>query len=167
MSLVDSFLRYPAVLDDMESSQYGLSVSSDSCRWGSDSHNGISSISVTCMDWECLSLPSLSIVENRWLSLDGLWCSVGWGIDGLSVCGLVLGLMIGCQGEFLCQSYGYQFVFGNMKQGINGNGILLNWLLRSIYKKWDLGREKFSGNLTWNRFPLALSIWNPSQKSGV
>ena len=65
MSEVNSFLHYPAVLDDMESSQHGLSVSSDSCRWGNDSHNGISSLSLTWMDWECLSLPSLSIVENK------------------------------------------------------------------------------------------------------
>ncbi|SVE62212.1 uncharacterized protein METZ01_LOCUS515066, partial [marine metagenome] len=27
--------------------------------------------------------------------------------------------------------------------------------------------EKFSGNQTWNRFPLALSIYEPSQKSDV
>ena len=106
MSVECFFLRYPAALDDMGSSQHGLDVFWDDCRWGSDSHNGISSISVTWMDWECLSLPSLSIVENRWLSLDVWWCSVGWVIDVWSRCGLVLGLMIGCQGEFLCQSYG-------------------------------------------------------------
>ena len=57
--------------------------------------------------------------------------------------------------------------FGIIEQVFNGKGILLNWLLRSIYKKWDFSREKFSGNLTWNRFPLALSISDPSQKSGI
>jgi len=62
---------------------------------------------------------------------------------------------------------GSNLFFGNMKQGINGNGILLNWLLRSIYKKWDFSREKFSGNQTWDCFPQALSISDPSQKSGI
>ena len=62
---------------------------------------------------------------------------------------------------------GRNLFFCNMKQAFNGKGILLNWLLRSIYKKWDFSREKFSGNLTWNRFPVGLSISDPSQKSDV
>ena len=57
--------------------------------------------------------------------------------------------------------------FGNMEQAFNGKGILLNWLLRSIYKKWDFSREKFSGNQTWNRFPVALFISDHSQKNGI
>ena len=31
----------------------------------------------------------------------------------------------------------------------------------------EIGREKFSGNQTWNRFPEELSISDPSQESGV
>ena len=62
---------------------------------------------------------------------------------------------------------GSNLFFGNLEQAFNGKGILLNWLLRSIYKKWDFSREKSSGNQTWNRFPLALSISDPSQKSDV
>jgi hypothetical protein len=65
MSAGCSFLHYPAELDDKGSSQHGLSLFLDDCRWGNDSHNGISSLSLTWMDWECLSLPSLSIVENK------------------------------------------------------------------------------------------------------
>ena len=57
--------------------------------------------------------------------------------------------------------------FGIIEQAFNGKGILLNWLLRSIYKKWDFSRENFSGNQTWDRFPVELSISDTSQKNGV
>ena len=62
---------------------------------------------------------------------------------------------------------GRNLFFGNMEQAFNGKGILLNWLLRSIYKKWDFSRENFSGNQTWDRFPVELSISDTSQKNGV
>ena len=65
MSAGDFFHHCLRGIDDMGSSQHGLSVSSDGCIWGSDSHNDISSFYLTWMDWECLSLPSLSIVENK------------------------------------------------------------------------------------------------------
>jgi len=56
MSVVDSFHLCLRGFDDMDSSEKGPSVSSDDCRWGSDSHNDISSFNLTWMDWECLSL---------------------------------------------------------------------------------------------------------------
>ena len=48
----------------MDSSVRGLFVFSDGCRWGSDSHNDISSLYLILMDWEYLFLPSLSIDSN-------------------------------------------------------------------------------------------------------
>ena len=44
------------------------------------------------------------------------------------------------------------YFFGNMGKAFNGKGILLKWLLWSIYKKWNFDREKFFGNLTWDSF---------------
>ena len=111
-----------------------------------------------------LLYPLLRTSDYLWMGYDvlldeGLMDGVYVGRNGVWWGGVRVGSYVNHMGRNL--------FFGNMKQGINGNGILLNWLLRSIYMKWDFSREKFSGNLTWNRFPLALSIWNPSQESDV
>ena len=75
--------------------------------------------------------------------------------------------LLGVRESSYVNHMGSNLYFCNIKQAFNGNGILLYWLLRSINKKWNFSREKFSGNQTWNRFPVALSISDPTQKNDM